>query len=253
MKGLRRHPLRVIGRLVWFGGEVLLAMFDFLRHCAGRPQKSGLAGRAAWLQRASRRCLRIFKLQPQVTGPIPGRGLLICNHLSYLDILVLASLMPAVFVSKRDIKFWPLIGWLAGLAGTLFVDRERRTQVGRTNEEIETALDGGVVVVLFPEGTSSDGRTVLPFKSSLLEPATQQLHPLSLALIQYQLEAGEVAEEVCYWGDMTFVPHLLNLLGQRSLRASVRLAPFQPILGDRKTLAGSLHAGMLQMKEAATG
>jgi len=253
MKGLRRHPLRVIGRFIWFGGEVLLAVFDFLIHCAGRRNRSGLAARAAWLQRASRRCLRIFKLQPQVAGPVPARGLLICNHLSYLDIVVLASLTPAVFVAKQDIKSWPVIGWLTGLAGTLFVDRERRTRVGQTNEEIRKALDEGVLVVLFPEGTSSDGQTVLPFKSSLLEPAAQQIHPLSVALIQYQLEAGEVGEDVCYWGDMTFFPHLLNLLGQRIIRASVRLAPFQQNIGDRKELARRLHAEILRMKAAAAG
>ncbi len=253
MKGLRRHPLRVTGRLLWFGGEVLLAVFDFLLHCAFRPPQTALAARAAWLQRAARRCLRIFKLQPQVAGPVPARGLLIGNHLSYLDILVLASLTPTVFVSKRDIKFWPVIGWLAGLAGTLFVDRERRTRVGQTNEEIRKALDDGALVVLFPEGTSSDGRTVLPFKSSLLEPATQHIHPLSIALIQYQLEAGEVGEEVCYWGDMTFLPHLLNLLGQRSVQASVHLAPFQQNIGDRKELARSLQAEILRMKAAAAG
>jgi 1-acyl-sn-glycerol-3-phosphate acyltransferase len=253
MKGLRRHPLRVIGRLIWFGGEVLLAMFDFLIHCAFRRQRSWLAARASWLQRSSRRCLRIFRLQPRVTGPVPARGLLISNHLSYLDILVFASLTPAVFVSKRDVKFWPVIGWLAGLAGTLYVDRERRTQVGRTNEEIQKALADGVVVVLFPEGTSSDGRTVLPFKSSLLEPVAQQIHPVSVASIQYQLAAGEVTEEVCYWGDMTFLPHLLNLLGQHTVQVAVRLAPFQPNSGDRKMLAGSLHAEVLRMKDAATG
>jgi lyso-ornithine lipid O-acyltransferase len=252
MKGLRRHPLRVAGRFLWFGGEVLLAAFDFLMHGAFRPQKSRLPARASWLQRASRRCLRIFKLQPQAAGPVPARGLLVCNHLSYLDILVLASLTPAIFVAKRNIKSWPLIGWLTTLAGTVFVDRERRTRVGQTNEEIRQALDGGVLVVLFPEGTSSDGRTVLPFKSSLLEPAAQQNHPLSIALIQYHLDEGVVSEDVCYWGDMTFFPHLLNLLGQRTVRASVRFAPFQENISDRKELAKRLQAGILRMKDAAS-
>ena len=248
MKGLRRHPLRVVGRFIWFGGDILLAVFDFLIHCAFRPKKSGRAGRAAWLQRASRRHLRIFKFQAQVTGPVPARGLLVCNHLSYLDVLVLASVAPAVFVAKRDVKSWPVIGWLASLAGTVFVDRERRTQVGQTNEEIRQALEAGVLVILFPEGTSSDGQTVLPFKSSLLEPAAQQNHPLSVALIQYQLEAGDVSEDVCYWGDMTFLPHLLNLLGLRTIRASVRFAPFQQNINDRKELARRLHAEILQMQ-----
>ena len=249
MKGLRRHPFRVIGRLIWFGGEMVLALVDFSIHCAFRPKQAGLTARASWLQHVSRRQLRIFKFQAKVTGPIPSRGLLVCNHLSYLDILVLASLAPAVFVSKQDVKSWPVIGWFAGLAGTVFVDRERRTRVGQVNAEIQHALDAGALVVLFPEGTSSDGQTVLPFKSSLLEPATQQTHPLSVAWIQYQLEAGEVGEEVCYWGDMTFLPHLLNLLGQRTLRASVCFAPFQQNVNDRKELARKLHAEVLKLKD----
>jgi 1-acyl-sn-glycerol-3-phosphate acyltransferase len=250
MKILLRHPLRVTGRLIWFGGEVLLAVSDFLIHCAFQPEKSRLAARAAWLQRASRRSLRILKLQAQVAGPVPGGGLLVCNHLSYLDIPVLASLAPAVFVAKRNIRSWPVIGWLTSLAGTLFVDRGRRTEVGQTNEEIRQTLEAGVLVILFPEGTSSDGQTVLPFKSSLLEPATQKNHPLSVALIQYQLDEGDVREDVCYWRDMTFFPHLLNLLGLRTVRASVRLAPFQPDASDRKELAKRLHAEVLRMKDA---
>ncbi len=253
MKGLRRHPLRVLGRLIWFGGEILLAIFDFSIRCAFRPKGSGRAARAAWLQHASRRCLRIFKFQAQVTGPVPARGLLVCNHLSYLDIPVLASLAPAVFVSKRDVQSWPVIGWLAGLAGTLYVDRERRTQVGRVNAEIQHALDAGLLVVLFPEGTSSDGRAVLPFRSALLEPAAQQNHPLSVAVIQYHLETGDVGEDVCYWGDMTFLPHLLNLLSLPTLRASVRLAPFQQPINDRKELARNLHAEVLKLRDPRAG
>jgi 1-acyl-sn-glycerol-3-phosphate acyltransferase len=121
------------------------------------------------------------------------------------------------------------------------------------NAEIQHALDAGMLVILFPEGTSSDGRTVLPFKSALLEPAVQQIHPLSVAVIQYRLEAGDVGEDVCYWGDMTFLPHLLNLLGLPTLRASVRLAPFQQSVNDRKELARNLHAEVLKLRDAGPG
>ena len=173
MNGLCRHPLRVTGRFLWFVGVVLAAVFDFLLHNAFRPEKSTPAARALWVQRHSRRVLKIFKLEPRVAGPVPTRGLLVSNHLGYLDILVLASITPAVFVSKREIKSWPVVGWLAQMGGTLFVNRERRVQVGRVNDEIQAALNQGALVVLFPEGTSSNGQTVLPFKSSLLEPAAQ--------------------------------------------------------------------------------
>ena len=251
MSGFRQHPLRVSGRLIWFGGEVLVAAFDFLIHCAFCPAKSALAARNLWLQRAARRTGRIIGLQVQSVGPIPSGGLLISNHLSYVDIIVLVSLAPAMFVAKSDIKGWPVIGWLTRLAGTIFIDRERRLHVGQINDEIETALSQGALVIIFPEGTSSDGRTVLPFKSSLLEPATRPGRPLSVGLIRYEIDDGDVAGEICYWGEATFFSHLLNLFGKRAVRAFVRFAPVQSAAPDRKELARQLHAEVLKLKEAA--
>jgi 1-acyl-sn-glycerol-3-phosphate acyltransferase len=248
MKGLCRHPLRVIGRFLRFVGVVLTAAFDFLLHCTAHPNNSTLAIRALWVHRHSRRVLKIFKLEAQVIGPVPARGLLVSNHLGYLDIFLLASITPVVFVSKREIKFWPVVGWLTQMGGTLFVDRARRAQVGQVNDEIEAALDLGALVVLFPEGTSSNGETVLPFKTSLLEPAAQSTHPLTVSAIQYTAEDGDAGAEVCYWGDHTFFPHLLNLLGKRAVRATVRFAPIQPTGVDRKQLALQLRGEILKLK-----
>jgi 1-acyl-sn-glycerol-3-phosphate acyltransferase len=248
MKGLRQHPFRVTGRLIWFGGEVLFGLFVFLFRCGLCPKASRRRARAVWLQNLNRRVLRIFKVEILALGTIPSSGLLICNHLSYLDILVLSSLTPAIFVAKREVKSWPVMGLLAQLGGTVFIDRQRRTHVGEVNEEIETALADGAPVVIFPEGTSSDGKTILPFKSSLLEPATQQKHPLAAGCIQYTLAAGDACAEVCYWGDAVFLPHLLNLLGKRSVRVSVSFARIQNHGTDRKELAQQLHAKVSGLK-----
>src|SRR6266566_100125 len=188
MKSLLNQPLRVTGRLLWLGAELLLAAFGYAIRCVLRSRESLPAARAAWLQNSARRLLRVFGIETQVAGNIPSSGLLVCNHLSYLDILVLAALAPCVFVAKQEVKHWPVFGWFAKLAGTVFVHREQRTQAGHTVKEIETALQTDSLVVLFPEGTSSDGHTVLPFKSSLLEPAARQAHPLSAGLIQYALD-----------------------------------------------------------------
>jgi len=174
---------------------------------------------------------------------VPVRGLLICNHLSYLDILVLSSLTPAVFVSKHDVKYWPVFGQFAILAGTVFVDRTRRFQVGQINDEIAAALKEGALVVLFPEGTSSNGQTLLPFKSSLLEPATDPAWPLAVGWIHYEIDDGDAGEEVCYWGGHTFFPHMLNLLSKRQVRVTVRLAQFPHRSSNRKELAQQLRAG----------
>src|SRR6266540_2652114 len=113
------------------------------------------SGAAMWLQNSSRRLLRVFRMETQFTGDIPSSGLLVCNHLSYLDILVLSALAPCVFVAKREVKHWPVFGWFAMLAGTVFVHREQRSQAAQTVDEIEAALQTGAVVVLFLEGTSS--------------------------------------------------------------------------------------------------
>jgi 1-acyl-sn-glycerol-3-phosphate acyltransferase len=253
VKALLRHPIRVIGRLLWICAELIFAALTYIAHCAFRPKSTTLSSRATWLQYSSRRFLRIFGVTYQTAGDIPTRGLLVSNHLSYLDVLLLASITPAVFVAKREVKFWPVFGWFANLVGTVFVNRERRTQVGKVNNEIQSALDQNVLVILFPEGTSSDGKTILPFKSSLLEPATNQTHPISISLIEYALDDGDVVEEVCYWRDMTFLPHAINLTSKRGVRAYVRFGPVNTPSRDRKQLAIQLHAELLSLKAGSPG
>jgi lyso-ornithine lipid O-acyltransferase len=249
MQGLRHRPFRVAGRLLWFGGEVLLALFIFLFHCVFCPKASRRHMRALWLQRTTRQVGRIFRLEINSAGTIPVRGLLICNHLSYMDILVLASLAPSMFVAKREVKSWPIMGLLAQLGGTLFIDRQRRTHVGEINDDIQAALDDSALVIVFPEGTSSDGKTVLPFKSSLLEPATQQNHPLTVGHLHYTLANGEDDEAVAYWGDAVFFKHLLNLLSQDKVRATVHFAPVANRISDRKELAQQLHAAVMELRD----
>jgi 1-acyl-sn-glycerol-3-phosphate acyltransferase len=249
MKGFRQHPFRVVGRLLWFGFEVLQAILVFLFHCVFCPNASRRSVRALWLQRTGRHVGRIFQLEIHAAGTVPARGLLVCNHVSYVDILVLVSLAPSMFVAKREVKSWPVMGLLAQLGGTLFIDRQRRTHVGEINNDIQTALDDGAMVIVFPEGTSSDGSTVLPFKSSLLEPATQQKHPLTVGRVQYTLENGGDDTAVAYWGDDVFFPHLLNLLSRDKVRAVVQFAPVANHSTDRKELAQQLHVAVSGLKK----
>jgi 1-acyl-sn-glycerol-3-phosphate acyltransferase len=247
MYPLFKHPIRVIVRLFGIGGVLALAAFRYARHCARRTPAESREARSRWLQETCQRLLRTLELTPSVTGTIPSRGLLISNHLSYLDILVLGACAPTVFVAKQEVRSWPVFGWFATLAGTLFVQRERRTHVGEIKDSMERALQDGALVVLFPEGTSSDGRTVLPFKSALLEPAAGHNHPLSACLIQYQLTDGDVGEEVCYWKDMTLFPHLLNLLSKRTLGATLHFIQPAERQTDRKELARQLHTEVLKL------
>jgi len=245
-----KHPLRVTGRLFWLGGELFLAALNYAIYCAACQRDSLRSARAVWLQNTSRRLLRVFRIETQFTGDIPSSGLLVCNHLSYLDILVLSALAPCVFVSKREVKHWPVFGWFAKLAGTVFVHREQRAQTGEMVDKIETALQTGALVVLFPEGTSSGGESILPFKSALLEPAARQTHPLAAGFLRYELNDGDVSEEVCYWKDMTLVPHLINLCSKRAVQASVHFNHLREGNADRKQLARQLHAEVLRLKHA---
>ncbi len=250
MKGFYRRPLRVSFRLCWLAGEISLASLDFVVNVLFQRQMPLTKARALWLQQACRRVLRVLSVDVKTHGPIPLKGLLVCNHLSYLDILVISSTTPAVFVSKSEVKRWPIFGWFARMSGTLFVDRSRRADVTRLNLELARTLEEGALVVLFPEGTSSDGREVLPFKSSLLEPITRFDHPLTLGCLGYGLDDadGHPGEEVCYWGEMTLVPHLINLLSKRCVDASVAFTPFAQPESCRKALARQLHQEVSRLK-----
>jgi 1-acyl-sn-glycerol-3-phosphate acyltransferase len=243
--------IRAAGRLVWLAYEVTAAISAYFFDVVLNAPKDLRAARAAWMHRAARAHLKIFGGSVHVSGVIPKNGLLVSNHLSYLDIVVICSVAPTVFVSKAEVRHWPVFGMLAKMGGTIFIRRERRTHVGAVNDEIEKALAGGALVVVFPEGTSSNGETVLPFRAPLLEPALRGGHQISTACIQYELADGDPKTEACYWGDHTFFPHLLNLLGKKSVRATLRFGKFNRTTGDRKELAQQLHAAVSELKAHA--
>lgn len=184
---------------------------------------------------------RFLHIDTTHLGSSPTNGILTANHLSYLDIVVLASAQPLIFVAKSEVRNWPLLGWCARCGGTLFINRQRKADVASLALAFAPVIDEGVVLVLFPEGTSTGGDRVLPFMSSLLEPAAQNDWPVSAAWIGYHLDEGSVANEVCYWRDMTFLPHFLNLLSKPSVQAKVVYAPPIPRGLDRKAMAKLLH------------
>ena len=203
--------------------------------------------RAQWTQRCAKAMLWSMGAKVRFEGTFPERGLLTCNHVSYLDIPVLVSIHPMIFVSKSEVRKWPIIGWLTQCAGTIYIVREEKREVTRVPKQFGPVLDEGLVVGIFPEGTSSDGTTVLPFRSALLEPAAQAGWEVTPGWISYEVEGGDSKVDAAYWGDMTFFPHLLKLFGKPQVRATVRFGQKLPPGLDRKAMAKELRDQILQI------
>ena len=180
-------------------------------------------------------------------GPRPAQGLVCSNHLSYLDILVYAAAAPCVFVSRSDVRRWPIFGFMARSGGTIFVDRASRSSAGEVVPRIRAALEAGVPVLLFPEGTSTDGAEVLRFHPTLLEPAVDLAVGMTAAAIGYHWSGGE-ERDLCWFGDAAFVPHLLRTLARGGIVAEVEFFPESQVWSDRKTAALDLREQVDSMR-----
>ena len=155
---------------------------------------------------------------------------------------------PKSFIAKKDVSRWPVIGLLCKSIDTIFINRENRRDIMRVNEQVERALAEGRGVVLFAEGTSSAGATVLPFKPSLLEPAARAGFPVSYAALSYRVPDDKTSPDlsVCWWGDMTFIKHLFGVLHLREIYATISFGLDTIRERDRKALASKLHASVRQ-------
>jgi lyso-ornithine lipid O-acyltransferase len=246
-----RHPWRVLARLLGLSAIVVASFVDYsVRRWFG-PKLPLARVRSGWLRTWSRRYLRQMGIAVDYAGPPPQRGVLVSNHQSYVDILVLAAVQPVVFVAKSEIRAWPIVGWLTRCAGTVFVRRDRRLDVARVIAQLPAIVHERAVVAFFPEGTCTDGNTLLPFLPSLLAPAVRNQWPVTPAWIGYAIDDGIAAEEACYWGGMTFAPHLLNLLSKQRVRARVVFGLPERAGTDRKQLARRLHGRVVALAATA--
>lgn len=244
--------LRASFRLVVLGC-VLAAGYTWLRVSAlvlGLVRGGGWAGpnTARWRSRTFHGICRIFVAVMRVRAEVQGRPpaapfILVSNHLSYLDIVLFGSQVPAVFVSRADVRDWPIIGTMCRAVGTVFIDRGSKRAIPQVMERIREVLDQGQGVVIFPEGTTTGGAEVGPFKPSLLETAASAELPVSYAALSYRTPEGAAPaqESVCWWGDMTFGRHLIGMLGLPEIRATLRFGEERILERDRKVLAERLH------------
>lgn len=184
-----------------------------------------------------------IRIEVQGTPPKPP-FFLVANHLSYLDMLVLNLLTGCLFVSRGDVKDWPVIGPIARSLHIVFVDRLKIRDTRRANQEIADTLRKGDGIVVFPEGRISVGMTVAPFKSSLIEPAVELGVPVHCAALTYATRPGmpPAGELISWWRPEPFFYHLFRLLGHPGVYVTVWFAD-EPIFGgNRKDLAFRLHA-----------
>jgi 1-acyl-sn-glycerol-3-phosphate acyltransferase len=210
-----------------------------------------LVQRAHWLHRSCRRVLRAFGIRVSVSGRAPARGLVVSNHLSYLDIMILGSAMPCFFVSKAEIARWPYFGKAARTGATIFIDRQSRASTAEVAALISERLSLPVPVLLFPEGTSTDGSSVLRFHSSLFQPAVAAAAPITPAAVRYVLSGGRPERDLCWFGDTAFLPHIWKTLRVSGFSAHITFG--QPrVLTDRRTAAAFTHHEVTAMRAAET-
>ncbi|MCX5494902.1 1-acyl-sn-glycerol-3-phosphate acyltransferase [Kaistia dalseonensis] len=207
---------------------------------------------------------RLAGLTVHVEGmPTPDRPLLIvANHVSWLDIVTLGSVLPVSFIAKNEVSEWPVIKWLARLQRTVFIDRNRRTATAASNTVIADRLSDGDAIVLFAEGTTGDGISVLPFRSALLGSArgaagdNGQITVQPVAIVYTALQGLPIGRlrmaDVAWHGDMDLVPHLVGLLGVGSIDAVVAFGA--PIAfgadADRKVVTAQAEAEVRRMVRA---
>lgn len=240
-------------RVAWRGARLAWVTLRsagglLLRDVAAGAGAGASARRVADRQRVMRRwcadVCRVLAVRVEVRGEPPREAcLLVCNHLGYLDIPVLGAHADTIFVSKSEVADWPVMGRLATLGGTIYVERAAKRKLLSVNEQIRDALGRGDGVVVFPEGTSSPGDVVLPFRASLLAPAEELGLAVRAAGLRYETAAGDppARESVAWWGNADFVPHVLGLLRLREIRATLTFAAEPIRAGNRKELAQTLR------------
>ncbi len=214
-----------LGLALLAGALTILLLFPFLA-----PEERGRRV-VAW----ARKLLAILRVRVVVHGRPPavrGEGaLIVANHVSWLDIHVLHSLLPTRFVSKAEVRDWPLIGWMAARAGTLYLERGKKSDARRVNAEMAALLRAGECLALFPEGTTTDGTRLKPFYTSLLQPAVAAGARVWPAVIRYRHPDGRINVQAAYYDDISLAQSLMRIVAQDAIVAEVTFLPPIPATG----------------------
>ena len=199
-----------------------------------------------YMRNLSRGAAFILNIRIRTVGSPPEPPFfMVSNHLSYIDILPMFMNMRCTFVAKKEVESWPVLGFMVKTMGVIFVNRSRKRDVQRVNRKLADSLNENQGIVLFPEGTTTGGDRVLPFRSSLLDlPATERI-PVYYSALQYRTGPKDppAEETVCFYGARdSFQGHLFKLACNHRIDAVVYYGKTPVVEGDRKKLAQLLHA-----------
>ena len=243
-----------VGRALAVLAAIVVAVLHFAALCAVRGRRPTLAERARWLHLLCRRVLKTLNVAVDAMGAMPPSGLLVANHLSYLDIVVFGALAPAVFVAKAEVRSWPLISLMARLGGTIFIDRWKLRRLPAVIAQAEAALRDGALLVVFPESTTTDGSVMLPFRPALFEAAVRSKTNVVASHISYTVEDGRFASELCWWGEVQLLPHLARMFSKESIHAHLRFGSPGSCFAARKAAAAATYAEVAELRgQAAQG
>ena len=204
------------------------------------------AQREAYIQWWATKMLRTMGIELRVEGtPQAGGTLMVLNHVSWLDIMAVHAVCPrARFVSKADVKQWPLVSRLVDAAGTLYLERERKRDALRVVHVMASALTAGEMVAVFPEGTTSDGRALLPFHANLLQAAIATSAPVQPVALRFSDRYDAVmSRAIEFVGETTLLQSLWRVAGGDDVVVRVQLLPTIATVGaERRALSESLRA-----------
>ena len=241
MSGPQRSPLVALWRLLRGTNHVLRGLWIIRREF----DRLTSSQRDLVVREWSRQMLRIMGVTLVVRGTPPARGpvLLVANHISWLDILVMDAAHPARFVSKADVKRWPVLGALITGAGTLYIERESRRDAMRVVHQMAAALLGDDTLAVFPEGTTGDGGELLPFHANLIQAAISAEAPALPVALQYlDGVSGERSDAPLFVGETTLLQSVWRTLRADGLQACVHFGePQTADQRERRTWAADLQ------------
>jgi 1-acyl-sn-glycerol-3-phosphate acyltransferase len=176
---------------------------------------------------------------------LPGRCMLVLNHISWIDIFVVDARFPATFIAKSEIRNWPMVGWLSTLVGTLYIERGKRSEVRRTRRIIAAELERGTLIAVFPEGITTFGRSLERFHSALFQPALDAAATLQPVALRYLDAAGRHTDAAGYVGDTSLLESVWTIVSTRHMVAEFNfLAPISMKAQTRRSLAEKAEAAI---------